>query len=135
MALFASDDDNSQENPLVEMAAVRAAFMEQLANRMPQLNENQDSIDQAFMVGILSLLESIFAISIDEIITTLYLSEEVRGALTTRQGNVGKLLYLAELVEQMEYQKALQESEALGLSEEDVQIAQMNAYNWRDGML
>ncbi len=117
------------------MAAVRAAFMEQLANRMPQLNENQDSIDQAFMVGILSLLESIFAISIDEIITTLYLSEEVRGALTTRQGNVGKLLYLAELVEQMEYQKALQESEALGLSEEDVQIAQMNAYNWRDGML
>ena len=134
LALFASNDNSGLENPLVEMAAVRAAFMEQLASRLPQMKGKQDAIDQAFMTGILSLLESIYAISIDEVIATLDLSEEVREALTERTGIFGKLLHLAELVERMEFREALLQFEEMGISHEDVLAAQVNAYNWRGEM-
>lgn len=134
LALFASDDKNSLENPLVEMAAVRAAFMEQLASRLPQFKEKPDAIDQAFMTGILSLLETIYAISMDEVIATLHLSPEVREALTTRSGVFGKLLQLAELVEQMEFNAVALPLAELGLSQEDLLDSQVKAYNWRGGM-
>ena len=134
LALFASDDNSVLENPLVEMAAVRATFMEQLASRLPQMKGKQDAIDQAFMTGILSLLESIYAISIDEVIATLDLCEEVRDALTERIGIFGKLLHLAEVVERMEFREALLQFEEMGFSHEDVLAAQVNAYNWRGEM-
>jgi len=134
LALFASDDTSGLENPLVEMAAVRAAFMEQLASRMPQLSENRDAPDQAFMTGILSLLETIYNISMEEVLESLHLSDDVRGALTARSGIFGSLLHLAELVEQMEFRGATEQLEQLGLSQEEMLSAQVKAYSWRDGM-
>ena len=134
LALFASDDANALENPLIEMAAVRAAFMEQLATRLPQFMGKQDSIDLAFMTGTLSLLETIYAISMDEVIATLNLTEDIKFALTERSGIFGKLLHLAELFEQMDFSEASRQFEELGLSQEDVLSAQVKAYNWRGVM-
>ena len=135
LCLFASSDASGLENPLVEMAAVRAAFMEQLALRLPQLQGKPEAPDQAFMTGILSLLETIYAISIDEVIASLHLTEEVGEALTGRGGIFGKLLHLAELVERMEFREAADQFEELGLSQEEILAAQMKAYSWRAGML
>ena len=134
LALFASDDSNALESPLIEMAAVRAAFMEQLASRLPQFKGKQDAIDLAFMTGTLSLLETIYAISMDEVIATLNLSEDIRYALTDRSGIFGQLLHLAELFERMEFNEASIQFEVLGLSQEDVLDAQVKAYNWRGVM-
>ncbi len=62
LALFATDDSHASENPLVDMAAVRGGFMEQMATVCPRLRGNQEAPDQAFMTGILSLLESLYDI-------------------------------------------------------------------------
>lgn len=134
LALFASDDSRGSENPLVEMAAVRAAFMEQLATRLPCMRDNHDAPEQAFMTGILSLLETIYDISMDEILASLNLSEEVMAALTTRSGIYGRLLEAAELAEQMDFRPVVSRLEELGLSREDVQAAQVKAYHWRGGL-
>jgi EAL and modified HD-GYP domain-containing signal transduction protein len=134
LALFASDGEGGHENPLVEMAAVRAAFMEELASSLPPLKNNQNVVDQAFMIGILSLLETIYAVSIDEIIAALQLSGEAKVALTMRKGILGKLLHLVELVEQAEFKETMTMFEEIGLSHNMVMNAQINAYNWRSGM-
>lgn len=137
LCLFASGDTVGLENPLVDMAAVRAAFMEHLAAQLPQLRGREDAADQAFMTGILSLLETIYSISIDEVIASLNLSDEVRDALAERSGVLGELLRLAELVEGMEFDfgEASRCFTHLGLSLEDVLAAQVKAYGWRSGML
>jgi EAL and modified HD-GYP domain-containing signal transduction protein len=137
LCLFASGDSVGLENPMVEMAAVRAAFMEYLAGRLPQLRLREDAADQAFMTGILSLLETIYSISIDEVVATLNLSDEVRDALTDRSGILGELLRLAELVEgtEFDFNEASRCFVQLGLSLEDVLAAQVKAYGWRSGML
>jgi len=131
LALFASDTDSGTENPLVEMAAVRAAFLEHLAGCIPELKGNKDAVDQAFMVGILSLLEAIYDISMTEVIKTLDLSDEVSDALLARGGIYGELLNLAELFEKMDFTAAAPKYLSIGLSPEDVMAALVSAYNWR----
>lgn len=134
LALFASDRDGGLENPLVDMAAVRAAFMEQLACKMPQLRDNNEAIEQAFMTGILSLLERIYDISVEEIVSSLNLTDDVRDALTSHSGIFGELLTLAEHLEQLDFSEAAELSGRLGISQQAVTEAQIKAYNWRGGM-
>jgi len=134
LALFASDRDGGLENPLVDMAAVRAAFMEQLAFKMPQLRDNNEAIEQAFMTGILSLLERIYDISIEEVVSSLNLTDDVRDALTSHSGIFGELLKLAEHLEQLDFSEAAELSDKLGISQQAVTEAQIKAYNWRGGM-
>lgn len=135
LALFASDDNRGIErDPLVDMAAVRAALMEQLARCHPELKEFREAADKAFMVGILSLLETIYSISMDEVIANLNLSEEIGAALTLRSGLLGKLLDLAEMIEGMHFEAAFDRLEAMGISHEELLAAQVRAYNWRSGL-
>jgi len=135
LALFAADDSRGLENPLIDMAAVRASFMEQLAGRHPECSNNPDAPEQAFMVGILSLLENIYNISIDELVKNLNLSEQIREALVSRTGILGKLLNLAEMMEQMNFESTILLSEEMGISQEDLLAAQVSAYSWRERIL
>jgi EAL and modified HD-GYP domain-containing signal transduction protein len=107
--------------------------MEHLVGCLPELKNNKNAVDEAFMVGILSLLETIYAISMSEVIKSLDLSDEVSDALLARGGIYGKMLNLAELFEQMNFNAATQEYLAIGLSSEDVMAALVSAYNWRGG--
>ena len=137
LCLFALGDSSGLENPLVEMAAVRAVFMEHLAGQLSPLRDNPEAADQAFMIGILSLLETIYTISIDEVIASLHLSDEVRDALAERSGVLGELLRLAQLVEGVEcdFGEASRCFVDMGLSLEDVLAAQVRAFGWRSGNL
>ena len=135
LCLFASEEKANLENPLVEMAAVRAAFMEELAAQLPRFKKNLELLDQVFMVGILSLLDVIYTISINEIISALNLTDDIKKALLWRAGIFGSLLSIAELIEEMKIDKAVLKLNKLGLSLDDARTAQLKAYNWRNGMV
>jgi len=135
LALFVSDTNKGPESPLVEFVAVRAAFMEQLAYRHPGLKDNGDAGEQAFLTGILSLLGSIYDVSMDEILANLSLPEAVKEALTTRSGALGQLLQLSERLENLDARFDEGWLEEIGLSQEYILDAQVKAYGWRDGML
>jgi c-di-GMP-related signal transduction protein len=135
LALFVSDTGSGPENPLVEFAAVRAAFMEQVAFRHPGLRDGRDAGEQAFLAGILSLLGNIYDIPLDEILANLSLPEAVKDALTTRSGALGDLLKLSEQLEQLDSRLDAEWLKEIGLAPEDVLEAQVMAYGWRDGML
>lgn len=134
LALFASDDSHALENPLVDLAAVRAGFMEQLAQHCPQLRGNDEAPDQAFMTGILSLLESIYAIPMDQIADELNLSDEVRQALLDRSGIFGQFLALAEALEQADFVSAATLLGEMSIPYQRVMEAQVKAYGWQQGM-
>lgn len=134
LALFATDDSHTAENPLVDMAAVRGGFMEQMALACPRLKGNKEAPDQAFMTGILSLLESLFDIPMEQIAEELNLSDEVQQALVSRDGVYGNLLALAETLEQVNFVKASELLNELAIPYSTVMQAQMKAYNWQAGM-
>jgi EAL and modified HD-GYP domain-containing signal transduction protein len=135
LALFASDDSRGLMNPLVEMAAVRASFMQQLACRHPFLQGNPEAPELAFTVGILSLLERIYDISMEETVETLNLTIEIRDALMSREGELGRLLDIAESMEQAFSGITPEQLEELRLTQEEVLSAQVEAYQWIEASL
>lgn len=134
LALFATDDSHAMENPLLDMAAVRGGFMEQMATACPPLRGNREAADQAFMTGILSLLESLYDIPMRQIAEELNLSDDVQQALVSREGIYGNLLALAEALEQVDFAKASELLAALSIPYNTVMDAQMRAYNWQASM-
>jgi len=134
LALFAGSDQRGMENPLVDMAAVRAGFMENMAGCHPGLKRHHDSAEKAFMTGILSVLERVYDIPLDEVVRKLNLSDDVKDALVSRQGMLGNLLYAAELLEELEFTQLGALLNEMDISLDDALISQKKAFVWRNGM-
>ncbi|GAM07738.1 putative protein [Geobacter sp. OR-1] len=127
LALFTTENSPDSDSPLVEMATARAGFMEQLAKEHPVLGKIHSAPDQAFMIGILSLLDSIYQVSIEQIVSDLNLSDEVRNALVSRQGVYGRMLELTEMMERLELGAASVGLQALGISLDGIIASQIKA--------
>ncbi len=134
LALFANGDQSGMENPLMDMAAVRAGLMENLSGYHRSLKTADDSAEKAYMTGILSILEKVYDISMDEVVRNLNLSDDVKDALTMRQGSLGKLLNLAELLEQDDFSQLGTHLDEMGISIGDALESQKLAFIWRKVM-
>jgi EAL and modified HD-GYP domain-containing signal transduction protein len=131
LALFGASGDHGLDDPLLDTAAVRATFMEQLARHHLKLGRERDAPEEAFMVGILSLLDTLYGVPIDDLVRQLHLSENVSAALLRREGPLGGLLRLVEHMERHWVDEALDQLEALQMTREQVLEAQWNAFAWR----
>lgn len=94
--LFAHHSAGDFPSPLLTLAATRGRLLELLAER-----ESCDSgfRDMAFMTGILSLLDTLLGLPMPEAVAPLALPDEVRDALLSRSGPLGRLLRLVESLE------------------------------------
>jgi EAL and modified HD-GYP domain-containing signal transduction protein len=131
LSLFASDDRGATDNPLLDVAAVRATFMERLARGLPAQARAGDRPEQAFMAGVLSLLDAIYDVSMDELVRVLNLSEEVSAALVERGGVLGRLLAFVERMERLQFDEAWAGLEGLGITQQQALEAQWHAFAWR----
>ena len=72
--------------------------MELLADRL--MPRNREFADQAFMVGIMSLMPTLLGIQMDEILDQLPVALRVKQALSEHSGQHGQLLLLVAATEQ-----------------------------------
>ena len=137
LALFGDNGERGLDEPLLDAAAVRATFMEELARHHPQLGTVPDAPDEAFMVGILSLLDVLYDVTMEDLVRSLSLSESVASALLSREGPFGELLRFVEHMERLEVDEAqdvdeaLDQVRALQMTREQVRGAQLRAFAWR----
>lgn len=116
-------------NPLLQMAATRGKLMEHIAEA--DRPRDKDYHDRAFMVGILSLLDTLLGMPLAEIVDYLNLADELKAALLERQGHLGRLLALLEKKEANDVaavQDILGELAFMGLGE--LITAELDAVNW-----
>ena len=92
-----SPKDPHAVSPLLQLAATRGRLMELLAECVQA--GNREFADQAFMVGILSLMPTLLGIAMPEILAQLPFAQRVGLALTERTGQLGQLLSLVEATE------------------------------------
>ena len=135
LALFGASGEQGLDNPLLDLAAVRATFMEQLARHHPALGRVRDAPDRAFMVGILSLLDKLYGVPIDDLVRRLRLTEDVSSALVRREGPFGGLLSLVEQMERLQVDEATDQVRALHLTRKQVVEAQWKAFAWRSPVI
>lgn len=127
LLIYANQFGNAEPNPLMLQAALRGRLLDELTAHLPALSEHHD---YGFMTGIFSLLDIQLSMRMDDIVTALPLTDEVRMALTGHQGVFGELLSAIEKIEQKEFAAAVAIMERHGISPDIYWAAQESSLNW-----
>jgi len=134
LAVFATEEDTCLNDPVMDLAAVRAVFLEELVRLTPLVRKDRNAPDEGYMIGILSILTKVYDISMEEILKNLHLPDEAIDALLRREGDYGTLLNLVEMVENLEFEEAADRLESMEIPLMSVLDCQKKAYSWRFGL-
>lgn len=93
LLLYAQEKSGGLMSPLLARAAMRGSLMEALCQK---IGGSKDDQEHAFMTGIFSLLDVLFAMPLAQIVTPLHLADEVEDALLAHNGWLGGLLAIVE---------------------------------------
>ncbi|HRB96976.1 MAG TPA: HDOD domain-containing protein [Nitrosomonas sp.] len=119
LLLYSSNQsDNSVSNALMQTAAARGKLMELIA--IKERPHDKTHQDRAFMVGILSLLDVLLGMEMQQIVDKLGIPDDMSQALISRDGRLGHELKLIEANEKGEItiiQSLLAELGFMSLSE------------------
>lgn len=133
LLLYASGNGGGMYNPLMQLAATRAKLMELIAHRVRP--SDRDYAERAFMVGMLSLLDTLMGAPLPEIVARMSLQDDIEAALLHRSGDLGDLLALCGDVEACDT-AAIQSRLSLhpGLDSNALNEAQMAAMGWANNL-
>lgn len=131
--LYAEPSANGQVMlPLLAQATTRGRLMELLAQKLRP--GNRGIADTAFTVGIMSLMDTLFGVPMEQIVHQIAVTEEVSDALLHRHGYYGRLLSLAEYTEWRSTSDTLLQNALadLRLTHDDLYQLQLAAFEWSD---
>lgn len=94
--------DGSTSDALMLTAAIRGKLLESIATADRPHDKNHQ--DRAFMVGILSLLDTLLGMEMSQLVKTLNIQQDMREALVFRRGYLGQQLQLIETYEKGEHE-------------------------------
>jgi EAL and modified HD-GYP domain-containing signal transduction protein len=131
--LYADNGNGGQSmQPLLIQATTRGRLLELLAQKLKP--GNRGIADTAFTVGIMSLMDTLFSMPMNEILQQIRVVDEVGAALLHRAGYFGELLTLAEYTEWGDHtgEHLLQTIRRQRLSCNDLYALQLAAFEWSD---
>jgi EAL and modified HD-GYP domain-containing signal transduction protein len=115
--------------PLLQMATTRGKMLELMSLKLHP--GQRAGADMGFTVGIMSLTDALFSMSMEDILATVDVADEVRRALLERAGEYGDMLNVVELLEKARGGKALTAAlRQLDLSIKDLREIEMAAFEW-----
>ena len=128
-ALLLTAARNGGTPPAVgQTAVVRGRLMELLAREFMSPEE----ADQAFVVGVFSMLDQMLAMPLESAVGLLNLPDPLPAALLQRSHVLGQLLALAEACENGDDHGFDQAAQALPLSSQQINWAHLQALAWAD---
>lgn len=135
MLYAASDGPVKKLSPLLILATTRARLLELIVQKSRPTNRGL--ADTAFTVGIMSLMDTLFGIPMEELLLQLIVVNEVSDALLYRKGYFGELLQLVEYTEwaRKTDTRLLQALEHQRLSCSELYRLQLAAFEWNDHVI
>ena len=126
--LLYTESDGPGSGSVMQQVANRARLMELIALK---LKTSQTGVsDQAFMVGMLSLVDVVMQAPLHDVLAEIGLTDTIKQAILAREGTLGKLLSLAEEIEWSDFASAKNSLHNLGLSVADFTPLQLEAMQW-----
>ena len=92
-----------EDDPLLQLAATRARFMELAIERLPEAG--RDEADAAFLTGVFSFVDAVFGGSLESTLNVLTLSRPIQAAILRREGVLGVLLSTVEALERADWER------------------------------
>ena len=117
-------------SPLLVLATMRGKLMELTVQKLRPGNRNM--ADVAFTVGMMSLMDTLFGMPMEQILAQIAVAEDVGAALRNRDGWYGDMLQMTEYLELLEDRCAMLRPllHKLELSAEELGELQLNASEW-----
>lgn len=120
-------------SPLMQLAATRGRFLELLAGQL--MGADGDLADRAFMTGIMSLMPTLLHVPIGQILEGLNVSADVRAAIETGDGMLGRMLQLTEALEEGDQDAcAALTAELPGVDSQKVNASLTQALAWANNI-
>lgn len=128
--LYSGPDGNVELNsPLLQLATTRGRLLELMTLTLRP--GDTAGANAAFTVGIMSLMDALFSLPMEEILARVDVSPEVRAALLHREGDYGAMLGVAEELEGAQCNRALGAAlDRLGLSAKQIREIELAAFGW-----
>jgi EAL and modified HD-GYP domain-containing signal transduction protein len=126
LLLFSHERQEGDQSLMLETALIRARMMETLGNG----KFKRDELDQLFTTGMFSMLDALLRQPMATIVAKLNLPEEINAALLNQRGRYGPLLTVALMCEDGNVPDAPELFSAAGVSEAEVNKAQIEAMMW-----
>ncbi|MCK8074370.1 EAL and HDOD domain-containing protein [Vibrio sp. 1CM23M] len=102
----------------------------QFCQRMSRYQAFEGHSEQAFMIGLFSLLDALLDLSLENLVEQLPLCKSIKVALLRREGPYGTLLALEESFEHADWQQIDEHCADLGLSVDQVKTELTEARRW-----
>lgn len=120
--------DNVTNTEIYYLSLIRAKFCELVAERTSASNISND----AFMVGLFSLLDVILGLPLEELMEQIAVSPDVAKALQKNGGKLYPFVHLARLYEQRMWEEASDVAHEIGLPNSLVAELMNQAAKWAD---
>ena len=130
LLLFIQGPTDPRGQALLRNALIRARFAEQLGESRLPAGERGG----LFLVGILSTLDALFNVPMDQALSQLRLPDEVVAALTRREGLYAPYLQLVLACEQFDQEGIAHMPELVGATPEEVNLAHVKAMIWAEDL-
>ncbi len=117
LMLYAEAKCPITDNPLLDLALVRARMMEITAKKM---RKDKDFPEMAYLTGMLSLIDALLGLNKEEILKDIKLDTKIKEALIDEKNDLGVLLKTAEAIETSSYEQLKYLCRKLGVSVKDV---------------
>ncbi|ACO04666.1 MAG TPA: HDOD domain-containing protein [Persephonella sp.] len=131
LMLYAEAKCPIADNPLLDLALVRARMMEITAKK---ISIEKDFPEMAYLTGMLSLIDALLGLNKEEILKDIKLSKKIKEALIEEKNELGLLLKTAEAIETSSYEQLKYLCRKLGVSLKDVLHAESEGIKYAENI-
>ncbi|UCV21927.1 EAL and HDOD domain-containing protein [Ferribacterium limneticum] len=128
IGMFRAGAASPRDEVLLELALARGRFLEVLG----QATHNKLECDELFLLGLLSLLDSLLGLPMSAVVAKINLSPVLISALLNSDGPLARYLMLSIAVEKGRVENVARLAEQLGHSLEAIESASVEAIGWAE---
>lgn len=128
LAMFRAGTNSPRDEVLLEVALARGHFLELIGNG----RHSKATCDELFLVGLLSLLDSLLGVPMAKVIERIHLSAEIKDVLLNSAGPFGRYLMLAIAVEKGATERVTSLAQQLDIPLDEVEKASAEALEWAE---
>ncbi len=96
LLMYSVRSEEFTSDPLFEEASLRGFYMESVAKYIFSKGE---IVEKSFITGVLSLVDVLLGVPMEKVVSSLSLEEDIKVALLRREGTLGDILRMVELVQ------------------------------------
>jgi EAL and modified HD-GYP domain-containing signal transduction protein len=128
LAMFRAGANSPRDEVLLELALARGRFLELVG----QGKYGKRECDELFLVGLLSMLDSLLGVPMAKVVERIHLSAEIKDVLLNSAGPFGRYLMLAIAVEKGRVEQTSRLAEQTAIPLDEIERASAEALEWAE---